>query len=66
MELFKRHNLHRRTKQGNPDKQRAKQFDKLVSCAKALRGPKVLAGFDDNDEPAKLLPSAAAETRDHA
>lgn len=56
VELFKRYNLTAEPGEGNPDKQRAKQFDKLVSDSqKRCENQKTLAGFDDNDDACQAL-----------
>jgi hypothetical protein len=56
VELFKRYNLSAEPGEGNPDKQRAKQFDKLVSDSqKRCEDQKSLAGFDDNDDACQAL-----------
>ncbi|MGE8620154.1 MAG: hypothetical protein ACN6O0_20230 [Achromobacter spanius] len=56
VELFKRYNLTAEPGEGNPDKQRAKQFDKLVSDSqKRCEDQKSLAGFDDNDDACQAL-----------
>ena len=56
VELFKRYNLTADPGEGNPDKQRAKQFDKLVSDSqKRCENQKTLAGFDDNDDACQAL-----------
>lgn len=56
VELFKRYNLNAEPGEGNPDKQRAKQFDKLVSDSqKRCEDQKSLAGFDDNDDACQAL-----------
>lgn len=56
VELFKRYNLTAEPGEGNPDKQRAKQFDKLVSDSqKRCEDQKTLAGFDDNDDACQAL-----------
>lgn len=56
LELFKRYNLTAEPGEGNPDKQRAKQFDKLVSDSqKRCENQKTLAGFDDNDDACQAL-----------
>lgn len=56
VELFKRYNLTAEPGEGNPDKQRAKQFDKLVSDSqKRCEDQKTLAGFDDNDDACQAI-----------
>jgi len=56
VELFKRYNLTAEPGEGNPDKQRAKQFDKLVSDSqKRCEDQKSLAGFDDNDDACQAI-----------
>jgi len=56
VELFKRYNLTAEPGEGHPDKQRAKQFDKLVSDSqKRCEDQKTLAGFDDNDDACQAI-----------
>lgn len=61
IELFKRYNLTATPGDGNPDKQRAKQFDKLVSDSKKrCYDQKSFAGFKDNDDACKAAANFAS------
>lgn len=61
IELFKRYNLVATPGEGNPEKQRAKQFDKIVSDGKKrCIDQKTLAGFKDNEDACKAAANFAS------
>lgn len=61
IELYKRYNVAAVASEGNPDKQRAKQFEKFVSDAKKqCIQKKALAGFKDNEDACKAVANFAS------
>lgn len=61
VELFKRYNLNPVPGDGNPEKQRAKQFEKFVDDSKMrCFNQKTLAGFKDNEDACKAIANFAS------
>lgn len=61
IELYKRYNITAVPGDGNPDKQRAKQFDKLVDdTKKQCIQKKALSGFKDNEDACEAVANFAS------